>query len=263
MCKDKIRLDAYKAVINHSVKGKIVVEIGTGETLPLALTCVESGASLVYAIEENKNTVEAAQRLIEQLGVSDKIKLIFGSATAVELPEQADVCVSEIIGCIGSSEGAIVVLENAKRFLNPNGKLIPDRCVTKFAPVCLPDNMYHDEFLEKLVDHYTPLVYQSRGKIFPFTRFKVFNLPPSQLLAKPELFEDVSFNHQLVPNFTNSATFHISSDGVTRLSSFLPSLWSAIRIIAPCLSCAIILMALQRYGAIILMALQRLGGILT
>jgi hypothetical protein len=44
--------------------------------------------------------------------------------------------------------------------------------------------------------------------------------------------------------------FHTQSIYYTRLSSFLPSLWSAIRIIAH-----------ERRGAIILIALQRLGAI--
>jgi hypothetical protein len=49
---------------------------------------------------------------------------------------------------------------------------------------------------------------------------------------------------------------------VTRLSSFLLSLWSAIRIIAHERPGAIILIALQRHGAIILIALQRHGAII-
>jgi hypothetical protein len=51
------------------------------------------------------------------------------------------------------------------------------------------------------------------------------------------------------------AVFTLTTD--TRLSSFLPSLWSAIRIIAHERRGAIILIALQRHGAIILIALQR------
>jgi hypothetical protein len=50
--------------------------------------------------------------------------------------------------------------------------------------------------------------------------------------------------------------YQIGAD--TRLSSFLPFLWSAIRIIAHERHGAIILIALQRHGAIILIALQRL-----
>jgi protein arginine N-methyltransferase 1 len=51
-----------------------------------------------------------------------------------------DLCVSEIIGNIGSSEGVMAVLNDARRrFLTPNGIMIPSRCDTNIAAVALPD----------------------------------------------------------------------------------------------------------------------------
>jgi len=214
MCKDSICLNAYKTAITKMVKDKIVLDLGTGESLPLALLCVEGGAKLVYALDENRTTVEKAQRFIEQLGLCDKIRLIHGSATEVELPEKVDICVSEIIGTIGSCEGAIVVLENAKKFLKEGGKHIPERCTTYFAPVASPGNLYQDELLTELIDHYTPLVYQVRNKTFPFTRFKFYQFPKSNILARAEIFEDIWFNQTLTPNFTSTATFFITADNV-------------------------------------------------
>ena len=49
--------------------------------------------------------------LVERLGLQDVIHLIHGDATKVEIPEPADVCVSEIVGPIGGCEGAAVLIK--------------------------------------------------------------------------------------------------------------------------------------------------------
>ena len=113
MTHDKKRVLKYKNAIDEVVKGKSVVDIGTGKDAILARMCIEAGARIVYAIEMDKAAFEKAKVLIENLGYQEKIILIHGNALEISLPEQVDVCVSEIIGTISSSEGATVILNNA------------------------------------------------------------------------------------------------------------------------------------------------------
>ncbi len=68
MTHDKTRVLRYKNAIDQFVKGKTVVDIGTGKDAILARLCVEAGASTVYAIEMGKEALEQAKFLINQLG---------------------------------------------------------------------------------------------------------------------------------------------------------------------------------------------------
>jgi len=243
MCKDEIRMNSYRKVIERKVKNKTVVEIGTGTTAPLAIMCANAGAKKVYTIEANEDAAEKATKLIYEKGLSDRIKVIVGNAMTIELPELVDVCLSEIIGCIGSSEGAIAILNDAKRFLKEDGTMIPERHITKIAPVFLPDNLYHDALIQYIVDYYTEAVYEKRGRKFPFTRFEFYNFPESHLIDKPQIFEDINFQETLEENFKTSASFQVSSDCsfdgfllwinlyvdyLTMIDSFNGSVWGAI-----------------------------------
>lgn len=71
-------------------------------------------------------------------GLADRVTVHGGSASGVGLPERVDVCVSEVIGTIGSSEGAAAVFADAReRFLRPGGASVPARCTTMAAAVTL------------------------------------------------------------------------------------------------------------------------------
>ena len=221
MCLDQVRLGAFRAAIGRAVGGKTVVEVGTGDRAPLAILCAEAGARKVYAIEANEAAAAAAARLVRDLGLAGRIQVIPGSSMSAELPERADVCLSEIIGCVGSSEGAVPILRCARRFLRDGGRMIPHRCVTFIAPLWLPDEVYHDDLVERVVEHYTERVRQVTGRSVRFTRFEYYNFPASHLIAAPGVFEDIGFNARLEESGTTTAHFDIASE--CRFDGFL--LW--------------------------------------
>ena len=135
MTHDDVRNRAYQNAIRQSVKGKVVLDIGTGADAILARFCVEGGATRVYAIEDDSTAYHSAKTLIENLGLTDRITVLHGHSAHVQVPEPADVCVSEILGTIGSSEGAVSILNDAWRLLKDDGIMIPRKCLTLFAPV--------------------------------------------------------------------------------------------------------------------------------
>src|SRR5262249_15487141 len=141
MTSDRVRTQAYRHAIEATVRGKTVVDIGSGADLVLARMCLEAGSKRVYAIEMLEQAVERARRLADELSTGERLVIIHGDSRAVELPEKVDVCVSELIGTIGSSEGVVDLLNDARRFLKPEGDMIPLRCVTRMAAVSLPDNL--------------------------------------------------------------------------------------------------------------------------
>lgn len=212
MCNDSDRSKAYKNAINNSVSGKTVVEIGTGAQAPLAIMCAEAGAEKVYAIEVDKISAKKAEKKISKIGLSNIIEVIHGNSMEVELPEKVDVCVSEIIGTIGSSEGVVTILKDAQRFLKSDGKMIPERCITRIAPSMLPENLLSNDSIADLINYYTKKVFEATQEEFIFTRFSYSSFPKSNILCDSLTFEDDNYIKDLQYHIRNELEFSIQKD---------------------------------------------------
>ncbi|WP_181243733.1 non-ribosomal peptide synthetase, partial [Chamaesiphon polymorphus] len=218
MTNDLRRNDSYKVAIEQLVVDKIVVEIGTGKDAILARFCAEAGAKKVYAIERNEQTCQQANACIQELGLSDKIVVVHGDATLVELPELADICVSEIVGAIGGCEGAAVIINNSRRLLKPDGVMIPHRSVTKVAAVTLSDEILHNPHFTPTSGHYTHKIFEQVG--YPFDlRVCIKKFPHANVLSNADVFEDLDFNRHVDPNFSHKIELTIHQSG--RLDGFL------------------------------------------
>eukprot|EP00966_Prymnesium_polylepis_P229199 5303992-Prymnesium_polylepis.1 len=90
-----------------------VLDIGTGPLAVLALLAADSGARKVYAIEVNADAAERARETVRDAGWADVIEVFTGYSTAVTLPEQVDVVVSEIVGSVASEEGMYATVHDA------------------------------------------------------------------------------------------------------------------------------------------------------
>lgn len=220
MTHDERRNRAYRAAINRAVKGKIVLDIGTGADAVLARLCIEGGAEKVYAVEVEANAYRRARELVARLGLPDRITVIHGDSTQIRLPERVDVCVSEILGTIGSSEGVVPILNDARRFIKDDGTIIPRRCITRIAPVSLPSSLAGSLHLTDLPTTYVQRVFEKVGCSFDL-RMCIKNFPDSDLLAAPELFEDLDFSRFVTPEQDTEVRFVISRDAT--LHGFL--LW--------------------------------------
>lgn len=116
-------LDALRAVVRPD---DVVLDIGTGSGI-LAAAAALAGARHVYAIEANA-MANVARKVFEANGLTDKITLIQAWSNDIELPERADVLVSEIIsnGIFGQNI-LRATQDAAQRLLKPNARLIPAR----------------------------------------------------------------------------------------------------------------------------------------
>ncbi|MFN6531147.1 non-ribosomal peptide synthetase, partial [Nostoc sp. ChiSLP03a] len=227
MTNDHRRNDSYKVAINQLVKDKIVVEIGTGKDAILSRFCVEGGAKKIYAIERDESTYNKARACIEKLGLASKIIVIHGDATKVDIPELADVCVSEIVGAIGGSEGATVIINNARRLLKPDGLMIPERSVTKMAAVTLPDEILYKPKFAETPAHYTNEIFKQVG--YPFDlRVCIKKFPQANVLSTIDVLEDLNFNEYISPELSHSVKFEIQKPG--RMDGFL--VWLNLHTIA-------------------------------
>ena len=122
---DKVRLESFRLAIEKCVKpGDVVLDLGSG-TGVLAVFAARAGARCVYAIEAS-NIVGLARAIVRENGVEDRVVFLDQMSPRVEVPEAADVLVTETIGNFGFNEGILGWVEDARRrLLKPGATIVP------------------------------------------------------------------------------------------------------------------------------------------
>ncbi|MGB8167994.1 MAG: amino acid adenylation domain-containing protein [Chthoniobacteraceae bacterium] len=214
MTLDKSRHDAYRRAFADTVRDKVVVDIGTGRDALLARLCVDAGARKVYAIELLEEPARKARVLVETLGLADRIVVIHGRSQEVELPEKVDVCVSENVGHIGGAEGCDVILEDARRrFLKLDGIVIPSRCETRLAAVCLPPAVLEKPVFEPLGAYYAEQLWQRAGYKHDF-RLCLMGMSRAFLRSTDDVFEAVDFTQPPVSVYDREVRLTVTTDSL-------------------------------------------------
>ncbi len=212
MTTDEKRNVYYKKAFSKVLKDKVVLDIGTGPDAILAQLCIEAGAKKVYAVELLAQTFENAKNKVLSLGLDNKIDVIHGDITKIELPEKVDYCVSEIVGSIGGSEGAAVIINNSKRFLNNDANVIPARSLTKIAAVSLPDELHKYE-MDEISNHYMNKIFEQVGYQFD-VRMCVENLPAESIISEHQPFEDLNFTTTIQLETEHIITLKINKESL-------------------------------------------------
>ncbi|XP_042826510.1 protein arginine N-methyltransferase 7 isoform X8 [Panthera tigris] len=111
----------------------LVLDIGTGTGL-LSMMAVTAGADYCYAIEVFKPMADAAVKIVEKNGFSDKIKIINKHSTEVtmgpdgDMPCRANILITELFDTELIGEGALPSYEHAHRHLvQENCEAVPHR----------------------------------------------------------------------------------------------------------------------------------------
>ncbi|MGQ0646390.1 MAG: 50S ribosomal protein L11 methyltransferase [Gemmatimonadaceae bacterium] len=155
MLNDRTRTAAYLRAIRQIVRpGDVVLDIGTG-TGVFAVAAAQAGAARVYAIEAT-GIATAARRVYQANGFADRITLLEGESAGIELPERADVLVTEIIGIDPLGERILETTRDAvSRLLKPEARLIPSSIDVHAIPVSLPAGVrMRWRFSESLVERW-------------------------------------------------------------------------------------------------------------
>ncbi len=195
MTKDEKRNDYYRRAFRKVLKGKIVLDVGTGPDAILSRLAIECGAKRVYSVDILKETYEKAKKRINDLGLSDRIHLINGDITTVELPEEIDYCISEIVGSIGGSEGAAKLINATRRLLKNPSNMLPTRSLTEIAAVYVPEAS-HNFKVDEISKYYIEKIFDQIGHRFDL-RMCVDNLPMENVLSNHEPFEDLDYTNEL------------------------------------------------------------------
>ena len=140
MLADTRRNQGYAEAIAAKVKpGDVVLDIGCGAGLT-AMLAARAGAKHVYTCEQQPLIAAAAKQVIERNGLSDRITVIpkwsHEIKIGVDMPEQADVVLSEIVDTVLLGEGALATLTLAMQTLaKPGARCIPESGTLLAQPI--------------------------------------------------------------------------------------------------------------------------------
>lgn len=139
MIADTARIDAFTRALRRVITTEsVVVDIGTGTGI-LALLACQLGARRVYAIEPNE-AIHVAREAAAANGYADRIEFVQALSTAITLPEQVHLVVSDIGGLLPWLQNHVTTIVDARtRFLAPGGTLMPRRDSLWLAPVEAPE----------------------------------------------------------------------------------------------------------------------------
>ncbi|XP_024022623.1 probable histone-arginine methyltransferase 1.4 isoform X2 [Morus notabilis] len=143
MLQDYVRTGTYyAAVIENRADffGRVVVDVGAGSGI-LSLFAAQAGAKHVYAVEASEMAEYARKLIAGNPALSQRITVVKGKVEEVELPEKADILISEPMGTLLVNERMLESYVIARdRFLVPNGKMFPTVGRIHMAP-------FSDEYL--------------------------------------------------------------------------------------------------------------------
>ncbi|XP_047332564.1 probable histone-arginine methyltransferase 1.3 [Impatiens glandulifera] len=143
MLQDYVRTGTYYAAIIENSEdfiGRVVVDVGAGSGI-LSLFAAQAGAKHVYAVEASEMSEYALKLIAGNPSLAERITVVKGKVEEVNLPEKADILISEPMGTLLVNERMLESYVIARdRFLNPNGKMFPSIGRIHMAP-------FSDEYL--------------------------------------------------------------------------------------------------------------------
>ena len=127
MLADPVRGSAYLAAVRESVRpGTVVADIGAGPGV-LGIYAATLGARRVFLVEPDAS-INAARALAAENGVADRVEVIRAASGEIELPERADLIVSDLRGVTPFHGRHLeAAADMRQRLLVPGGICIPRR----------------------------------------------------------------------------------------------------------------------------------------
>jgi protein arginine N-methyltransferase 1 len=134
LLQDTTRTNAFREAIRRCVTpDSVVLDLGTGSGI-LALFAAEAGARRVFAIDAT-HSADLASFLAKHLGFGDRIQVIHDHSTKIDLPERANVLVTETLGSFGFNEQILSSIIDARaRLLTADAVIIPRRIELFLVP---------------------------------------------------------------------------------------------------------------------------------
>lgn len=194
---DRRRTLAFRRAILDAVQpGDVVVELGAGSGV-LSMFAADAGARRVYAVELDQANLSTLTGTIAANGYGDRITVLAGDATTIDLPEEVDVIICEMIATALLEELQIPAMDNARRFAKPTTKVVLQEYHVFADLVHHPNRFY--------------------GKTFDTIRYEFPDRPGlrSQALSERQPIVAVDFRDRLPSRLVDrTLRIPVSEDGV-------------------------------------------------
>jgi protein arginine N-methyltransferase 1 len=212
MIQDSTRTDAYAEALRRSVRpGSVVLDMGAGVGIWALLAC-RFGARKVYAVDPN-DVIQIAREIVAANGYADKIEFIQDMSTAVTLPEQADLVVTEMHGIVPMFEQNLPsIIDARQRLLAPGGRIIPQKEMLWAAPVEAPRS--YEQVERPWADRTYDFDWAPARRIALNDWIKVKEkITPEQFFAQPKSWATLDYATLSSPNVAGEATWKAARDG--------------------------------------------------
>lgn len=183
MIGDSVRIGPYLQAIEAAVRpGSVVLDLGCGPAI-FSLVACRAGARRVYAVD-SEEIVHFGRHFAAANHFTDRIDFLRGDSRQIQLPERADVIVSDLRGALPFYGPSLLVLEDARRrHLAPGGTMIPEKD-TLFAAI-----VESGEFYRKITSPWCSAIREldlSAALPFRLNEVHSFEVAKEQLLAEPQ-----------------------------------------------------------------------------
>lgn len=201
MIADRHRMAPYAAALKLAVKqDSVVLDIGTGTGIFSLLAC-QFGARKVYAIEPG-DAIQAAREIAKANGFSDRIEFINEFSDKVDLPQRADVIISDLRGVLPLFQKHIPTIIDARnRFLAPGGCLIPSVDTIFAAVVNTPESYKY--CLVPWQDNEFGFDMQAASQLVANTWYTA-KVTPDQIVLPAKTFAVIDYRTVTTPNVKNT-----------------------------------------------------------
>jgi protein arginine N-methyltransferase 1 len=191
MLADPVRGPAYLAALRETVRpGAVVADIGAGPGV-LGVYAAMLGARRVFLVEPDAS-VYAGAALAAENGVSDRVEVIRMPSTEIDLPERADVIVSDLRGVMPfHGHHLAAAADMRRRLLAPGGVCIPRRDTVMTALV--EDRALHDRTVGAWSALPSSLAHASFARLLA-NRWHRTRATGAQLLSEPSLYVTLDYD---------------------------------------------------------------------
>ncbi len=209
MIADRLRMGAYADALRRLVgPTSVVVDVGTG-TGVFALIAAQLGARQVYAIEPS-DVIELARKFARSNGVANRIKFIQGHSQDVDLPERADIIVSDLRGALPLfADHLTAIIDARRRFLAAGGTLIPEND-TLWAALVNAEQLYRvyaDPWQSQQLD-----IDLSSGLEMALNQHRKAQITSRQLCVQPQRWAELDYGRISTPNAAANLRWTLQQD---------------------------------------------------
>ena len=135
MVRDENRTSPFARALRAAVTpDTVVLDIGTGTGFFALLAC-QYGARKVFAVEPDC-AIEVGKRAAIANGYADRIQWFRAASLDIELPERANLMISDLRGVMPLLGAHVASISDARRrLLTPDAVLLPRRDILRMAPI--------------------------------------------------------------------------------------------------------------------------------